>query len=412
MSGRGGVGAAARRLAQRDGHRVMRPIAGSSAMFPLTYVRTGPREQQGRRPDKSVPVLVIPGGPGLASVVPYASFRSMAARRALDVVMVEHRGIGLSRRDTGGEELPVSAVTVEHVIEDLEAVLDHAGIDQVVVYGCSYGTYLAQAFAARYPDRVSAMVLDSTMLSVEDDLAAVRAHRRRLFWDGVDPALAPVAAAVRQLAADGVPMIELDRVVQLVYEFAGPQALHRLLLARQKGRLQRTWDYVSRLGAEELDGAGRPYLIEPELVAGIMYEELGYALPRDGHPLDPQLALTTTPRPAYRGEPFSLPAELPQFTWPTVVISGERDLRTPPPIAHRVANLIPGAQVLPLAGTGHSALDTHPLAALHAIRAAVEGTLANIPHDARAIAALPRRGTSRLVGSALNVVVTATTRRP
>ncbi|WP_230684962.1 alpha/beta fold hydrolase [Cellulomonas sp. JZ18] len=363
-------------------------------------------------------MLVLPGGPGLASVLPYIPLRADAARRGLDVLMVEHRGVGLSRRDTDGRDLPVAAVTVAAVVEDLAAVLDAAGVDQAVVYGASYGSYVAQAFGARHPERVAAMVLDSPVHAPAEDLATARAHRRRLLWDGEDPALAPVAAAVRALA-DDVPPAELGHVVQVVHEFAGPEVLHRLLLARRAGRLRAVWDRVATLGSGETEGSGRPYVMEPDLVAGIMYGEVGSGLPPDGLPLDPQLAFAdAAARHVARygvpvvADPFDLPAAVPWFTWPTAVVSGDRDLRTPRPVAEHVAAVDPDAVLVPLAGTGHSALDTHRRAALHVAHAAAVGAVHRLPALADRLAALPRRGPSRHVGTAITAVVRATTRRP
>lgn len=247
---------AARQLRRRDGHVVQRLVSPDRGdIFPLTYVRTGPRSE--------VPVLVLPGGPGLASVAPYGRFRTEAARRGTDVLMIEHRGVCLSRRDAGGRDLPLHAVTIEQTVDDLAAVLDHVGARRAVVYGSSYGTYLAQGFGVRHPNRVAAMVLDSPMLSLEGDLTVLRAHRRRLRWTGKDPALAHVAEAVRAVAAAGVPMDELSSVVQVVYEFAGPEVLHRLLLARRRGRLRRTWQRIAGLVPGEMDSAGVPFVMEP-----------------------------------------------------------------------------------------------------------------------------------------------------
>ncbi|QCB92313.1 alpha/beta fold hydrolase [Cellulomonas shaoxiangyii] len=433
-----GTERAARQVLGRDGRTVDRPVGGGSdATFPLAYVRTGPRADV-------PPVVVLPGGPGLASVLPYVQLRADAARRGLDVLMVEHRGIGLSRRDASGAELPRSAVTVAAVVDDLAAVLDDAGVRRAVLYGASYGTYVAQAFGARHPDRVAAMVLDSPVLAPADDLALSRRHRRRLLWDGAlrdgdDPALAGVAAAVHALA-DDVPAAELAHVVQVVHEFAGPDVLHRLLLARRAGRLRAVWDRVASLGAGESEGAGVPFVMEPDLVAGIMYDEVGFGLPPDGGPLDPQLTFadaaarhaareTVTADAAAdaavtvghddpagasptRPGPTDLPAALPAFAWPTAVLSGERDLRTPRPVAERVVDLVPGAVLVPLAATGHSALDTHRRAALHAAHAAAVGAVPRLPALADRLAALPRRGPSRLVGTAVTAVVRATTRHP
>ena len=47
-------------------------------------------------------------------------------------------------------------------VEDMVAVLDHLGIEQVDLYGDSYGSFFTQAFAVRHPDRVRTLVLDAT----------------------------------------------------------------------------------------------------------------------------------------------------------------------------------------------------------------------------------------------------------
>ena len=394
------TGPVARWLARRHGFVVDRPVRpGGDETFPLAAVRTGPPSR--------LPVLVVPGGPGLASVVPYAGLRSTATRLGLDLIMVEHRGVGLSRRDAHGRDLPdpVDTVTVEAAADDLAAVLDHAGVARAVLYGSSYGSYLAQVFALRHPGRVAAMVLDSPVLSVEHDLAVVRRERRRLLWDGEEPALAPVAEAVRDLAAAGAPMAELSQVVQVVYEAAGPDVLRRLLRARRRDRLRHTWRRISRLGGWDLEGHGVPYLAEPDLVSGIAFGQLGVGLPPDGGPLDPQLHFASAARrPSYRGEPLDLAAHLPGLDVPIAVVSGDRDLRTPRPIAERLVDLAPDAVLVPLRGTGHSALDTHQLAALwiaHAV-ASVDGH--RLPSMADRLSGLPRRGPSRLLGPALGVV--------
>ncbi|NIZ93393.1 alpha/beta fold hydrolase [Kineococcus rubinsiae] len=422
-----GMQKTARGLLKHHGHVLPRPVLPNSGQtFPLVYVRTGAdRRVPGRDVAEQVPLLILPGGPGLASVLPYQRLRAAAAARGLDVLMVEHRGVGFSRHDEHGRDLPQAAVTLEQTADDLAAVLTHAGIERAVVYGSSYGTYLAQAFAVRHRTRVAAMVLDSPMLSVEADLATARAHRRALFWHGEDPALAPVAAAVRALAEDNgphaVPMAELAHVVQLVHEFAGPEVLHRLVLARHHGRLQRTWRRIATLGAGELDGPGAPLIMEPDLVAGIAYRQLGFGLPPDGGPLDPQLTFAeagarhSARGQAYAGEPFDLPAALPGFDFPIVVVSGDRDLRTPRPIAQRITALAPHAELVPLADTGHSALDSHQRAALliaaaTAAAAAGTNTIGHLPGMAPRIAALPRRGPSRLLGTAISAVVKSTTR--
>lgn len=380
-------------IGRAGGGTVRRPVG--DRWFELHYVRTGPGAPG------VPPIVMVPGGPGMASVLPYRSVRRRAAARGLEVLMVEHRGVGLSRRDSDGADLPVERVTVQAAADDVAAVLDDAGVDRAVLYGSSYGTYLAQVFGVRHPDRVAGMVLDSPVLSVVDDLRAVRAHLRGLLWEGTEPATARCAALLRRLVADGtVPAEETGRVATAVYEFGGPELLERLLTALARGRGRRTWRRIAALGADEADGAGTPLFYEPDLVRGIAFGQLGYGLAPDGHPLDPQTTFVGAAgrAPAYAGEPYDLPARIRRFGWPTAVVSGTRDVRTPPPVAERVAALVPDAVLVPIDGMGHSALDTHQLAALTVARGVARGRHRDLPALAPRISALPRRGAARWLG--------------
>lgn len=411
---------AARRLLAADGATVARALPDGRVLA-LAHLRTGP--------PSATPILVVPGGPGMASAVTYEGLRTEATKRSMDLLMVEHRGVGLSRRDRDGADLRVNDVTLEAAADDLAAVLDARGIERTVAYGSSYGTYLAQTFAVRHPERVAALVLDSPMLDVESDLTANRAHRRRLLWDGnaeeagfedgvEDGFSAEDAAAIRAAAAnvralaESRDAAELAHAVQVVFEFAGPQTLHRLTDAWLRGRAESLWRRITTLGAGETDGPGMPYVMEPDLVAGISYGELGYALPPDGGPLDPQHFFTdaTAERPAYRGTPLDLRAQVPHYPWPTVVVSGQRDLRTPPPVAREIARLAPRGVFVPLAATGHSALDTHRLAALAIAHAVVAGHADRIPARVADLAALPRSGPSAFLGPALRTAARLTPR--
>lgn len=359
---------------------------------------------------------MVPGGPGLASALPYRAWRRRAVALGLDAIMVEHRGVGLSRRDASGRDLTAADVTVEAVVDDLAAVLDDDDVERAVVYGASYGSYLAQAFAMRHPERVAALVLDSPMLSVVDDVAAVRAHRRRQLWDGEEPALAEAAAAVRELGSRAVTMelmTELTAVVTVVHEVAGPDVLRRLVTARGQGRLRWLWSMLAEVGVSEASESVQRYLVEPDLVAGIAYGELGFGQPPDGGPLDMQLihAGVAAGQPAYAGEPFDLVAGLQRTTVPVVVLSGERDLTTPRPIAARAAALAPQGLLVELPDTGHSALDVHREASLFVARAAADGDVDRLrdPAVLDRLRQLPHRGLAPLAGAALSAVVRATT---
>lgn len=396
---------AGRALAElrRHGAHVDSTPAGATPAR-IAQVRTGPR---GR-----TPVVILPGGPGLASLVLFQGVRRRAAEHGLDVLMLDHRGVGLSRNRPDGQDLTAADVTLTAAADDVIAVLDHHGIDEAVVVGSSYGTYLAQTVAARDPRRVAALVLDSPILSVEDDLAISRAYRRALLWDGADPGLAGTAAVIRELTEAGEDPAVLSHITQVLFEFCGPEVLLRLLRARRDGRLGVLWDRLGRLGAGEIVGDGVPHVMEPRLVHGIAYRELGYGLPTDGLPLDPQALLVDGAQDTqYAGEPLDLAASLADRRCPTVVISGDRDLRTPRPVAQRIVDLAPHGVLVPLAATGHSALDTHQEALLAVIESVVAGAVDDLNGRAREISALRRRGASRLLGVGLSVVIRATTPR-
>ena len=109
---------------------VRRPTSpGSAEGFDLHHVRGGRKSAH--------PLVIIPGGPGVASVQVYRGLRRRAALAGLDVIMIEHRGVGMSRHDDSGADLPPQALTVNQVVDDVAAVLDDAHVDSAVIYGLS-----------------------------------------------------------------------------------------------------------------------------------------------------------------------------------------------------------------------------------------------------------------------------------
>ncbi|HEY0278761.1 MAG TPA: alpha/beta fold hydrolase [Solirubrobacterales bacterium] len=66
-------------------------------------------------------------------------------------------------RTRGGQPVHASDLfATAYAVNDLHAVLNRLGQHRVVLYGDSYGSWFAQAYAARHPDDISALILDST----------------------------------------------------------------------------------------------------------------------------------------------------------------------------------------------------------------------------------------------------------
>lgn len=377
---------------------VRRPVSpGSAEQFDLYYVRTGRKSAH--------PLVILTGGPGVAAIRLYKGVRRRFAATGLDVIMIEHRGVGMSRHDDAGADLPPEALTVDQVVDDVAAVLDDAHVESAVIYGTSYGTYIASGLGVRHPDRVRAMILDSPLLS-RDDIADVRDAMRRLLLNGEHPETAALAPKVRRLVDQGVMTDMGGQAAARIYGYGGTQLLDRQLDLLLDGRTM-LWQSMLRVG--NLLTRKAPYRFEADLVSRIAFRELDYAGEPDGLPLDPAVAIreTMTESATFESEPYDLIAEMPKFTWPTVVISGARDLITPPAVADRIAALVPNAVLLRLKTMAHGALDFREAAALAVIEAVCRGEIDGLADQVHALDALPAPAFLRLLWKAVSVATMA-----
>ena len=377
---------------------VRRPVSpGSAEEFDLYYVRTGRKSAH--------PLVIIPGGPGVASLQMYKGLRRRAAVAGLDVIMIEHRGVGMSRHDDSGDDLPPQAFSVNQVVDDVAAVLDDADVRSAVIYGTSYGTYIAAGLGVRHPTLVRAMILDSPVLS-RHDIAMVRNAIRGLLLQGDSPETAALAPKVRKLVDAGVMTAAAGQVAATVYGYGGAALLDRQLDLLLDGRIK-LWSGLFRFTG--LVTRTVPYRYEIDLVSRIAFRELDYAAEPDGLPLDPAVAVreALTETAAFEAEPYDLVAEMPKFNWPTAVVSGGRDLITPPAVAARVASLLPDSLLLALPTMGHSALDFREPAALGIAASVWRGELDELANQASTLDAIPARPAQRLLWKAVDVVAAA-----
>lgn len=106
-------------------------------------------EQSGNPEGK--PVVVLHGGPGGGCSPKYRQFFDPKIWR---VVMFDQRGSGKSE--------PFACLknnTTRFLVQDIETLRNHLGIDKWVVFGGSWGSTLALTYAETHPDRVKALVL-------------------------------------------------------------------------------------------------------------------------------------------------------------------------------------------------------------------------------------------------------------
>jgi hypothetical protein len=146
-----------------------------------------------------------------------------------------------------------------------------------------------------------------------------------------------------------------------------------------------------------------------DLVSRIAFRELDYAAEPDGLPFDPAAAIREimSDTEAFEVEPYDLVAEMPNFTWPTVVVSGGRDLVTPRAVAERVASLVPQAMLLALPTMAHSALDFREPAALAIAQAVCHGEIGELAARGSTLDTLPARPAMRLLWKAVEMAAIA-----
>jgi len=112
-----------------------------------------------------------------------------ALRGTCRVLTADLRGFG--RSPLGGDE-----PSLDHMADDLAALLDDRGIDQAVVGGVSMGGYVVMALLRRHPARVRAALLADTKASA--DAPAARENRERI---------------ATTVLAEGGPRVLLDDVL-------------------------------------------------------------------------------------------------------------------------------------------------------------------------------------------------------
>jgi pimeloyl-ACP methyl ester carboxylesterase len=398
------------------------------------------RLQTGAAPSNEA-VLALAGGPGQAAL-PLAGFLAKALAPALgtrDLIVFDQRGTGESgplscpALGPGGSAGLTSLAklfercalqlgpsradyTTAESVEDIDAVRRALGYEKLVLYGVSYGTKVAEQYAARYPQHVSALLLDSVVLPSGPEPFQVATFQ----------ALRPVLAELcSEGACNGITATPLADIARLnttlrsqplrgtVYDGSGHRhtvtltesdllgileagdlnpALRALLPAAVRSALNGDPSPLLRLNllaeglipnvpgstppgesAEGVDDTlntttlceeslfpwsrSTPLPARPAAVSAALN-----AIPSaDFYPFDANIALADGTIPGCEDWPNAAPAPPSVSTLPTVptlILSGEQDLRTPTSNARQVAAMIPGAQLLTVPYTGHSVLGT------------------------------------------------------
>ncbi|WLI89735.1 alpha/beta fold hydrolase [Massilia sp. R2A-15] len=369
------------------------------------HVTIAPAFRESARPD---PLFVLAGGPGQAGSdvlqLLNSTFRRIRATR--DIVFIDQRGTGLSGK-LDCESTPAQEAMTEEQLEaeivacikrlntnyaaygtasaarDIDQVRQALGYGKINLWGGSYGTRLAQAYARAYPAQVRSLTLDGVAAPDQvipaggrDSQAALEALFRQCAAEpacarAFPNARAEFTALSAKVAAGGVkveiadprtaaplklPMTStrfLGTVHSILYSPADSRRLPFLIHSAAQGR----WEpFIARRNVSaDLSADGAHALVlqlavicaedMPRLTPSVLAEDAGVLTA-------PMAARLPALCRAIAVPPVPLASPTP-ITAPTLMLSGALDPVTPPRRAEAAGKFMTHAQHLVVANAGH-----------------------------------------------------------
>jgi len=155
--------------------------------------------EQSGNPDGK-PVVFLHGGPGSGSADWHRRFFDPAVYR---IVLLDQRGCGRSTPHASVPDADLRHNTTWHLVADLELLRKNLGIDAWQVFGGSWGSTLALAYAQAYPAAVTQLVLRGVF--------TLRRHELEWFYEGGAAALFP---DLWEDFVAPIPVLERTRMIE------------------------------------------------------------------------------------------------------------------------------------------------------------------------------------------------------
>ena len=404
-------------------------LAAFCAKFPVPENRADPKSRTIDlklailKSDSAVPaqdlVVYLAGGPGQSAIQTYPDLAPAFAplRKHHDILLLDQRGTGdshplkcpalekLMKKDVDtqpsieqrvqwlgecaqevGKTADPRYYATSDAVADLEAVRDALGAPKLDLVGVSYGTRMAQHYAAAHPDAVHSIVLDGVVpnsLVLGETFATSLQHSLQLQAEACN-----TAPACKQAFGDWYATLhqlyaKLKTGQPQQVTFADPYSykpMTKALTADTLAGVVRLFSYSEVTAAllplavnEAAHGNYAPLMGQAQLLTGdlsesieggmqlsvICTEDASLLTPR---PQDEGLLLGDELIKAFIAECKAWPhAAMPKdfhapfkSSIPTLLISGERDPVTPPAFADEVLKGLPDGRSLVVKGLGHA----------------------------------------------------------
>jgi len=264
------------------------------------------------------PALVLHGGPGSGCS---PSMRTLFDPRRYRIVLFDQRGAGRSLPHASEPGVDLALNTTGHLVADIERLRRHLAVDRWLVHGRSWGCTLALAYAQRYPQRVTEIVLAAVTMTGREEV------------DWLSRGVGAFFPAQWERLRTGLPAA--DRDGDLVAGYA------RLLVDPDpdvQHHAARSWcDWEEALVSVESGGQPNPRYEDPAF-------RLGFA----------RLVTHYFSHAAWLADGQLLAGAARLADIPGVLIHGQLDIGAPLRIAWRLAHAWPDSQLVILPAAGHT----------------------------------------------------------
>lgn len=283
------------------------PVASGEEAHSLYWEESGRSDGQ--------PVLFLHGGPGAGAGAVHRRFFDPSFWR---IVIFDQRGAGRSRPQGSLRDN-----RTDLLVADIEALRRHLGVERWMLFGGSWGSTLALAYAQAHPERVRGLVLRGVFLGRPQELDWFLYGLSTVFPDAHELFAGHVAEAERE-----------DLLAAYLRRLTDPDPAVHLPASR-------AWSVY--------EGTCSTLLPTPAAVASFARDRAALSLARiEAHYFHHGLFLP----------PGGLLAGMERIAHlPVEIVQGRYDMVCPPRSAFDLAAAWPGARLTLVPDAGHSALE-------------------------------------------------------